>query len=246
MCCRNKRTLCSRSWPPPRGLFPVCHHDGTHKERSTFADYVRGWCGAVRKGEMRPGVGTGAVVRKRVIQVSRANTEYICLNGTPLGSVKMQSAQLSHFTGFKYLGSTLQCDGYMNTEANKRTQCGLNHWRRMSGVLCDKRIPPHVKMIVQPARQKSHREVRKARLVQLFGHVKRQVRPRTYASKNLVMVPPGRRTRGILKHRRMDCVNRDMRAIGTTKDEVRDRNGCPEENCVCRSNLKNILQISIL
>ena len=32
------------------------------------------------------------------------------------------------------------------------------------------------------------------------------------------MVPPGRQ-------RWMDCVNRDMRAIGTTNDEVRDRTG---------------------
>ena len=44
----------------------------------------------------------------------------------------------------------------MNTEVNKRTQCGWNNWRKMSGILCDKRVPPHVKgkihkMIVQPA-----------------------------------------------------------------------------------------------
>ena len=44
----------------------------------------------------------------------------------------------------------------MNTEVNKRTQCGWNNWMKMSGVLCDKRVPPHVKgnihkMIVQLA-----------------------------------------------------------------------------------------------
>ena len=44
----------------------------------------------------------------------------------------------------------------MNTEVNKRTQCGCNNWMKMSGVLCDKRVPTHVKgkihkMIVQPA-----------------------------------------------------------------------------------------------
>ena len=35
-------------------------------------------------------------------------------------------------------------------------QCGWNNWRKMSGILCDKIVPPHVKekihkMIVQPA-----------------------------------------------------------------------------------------------
>ena len=47
-------------------------------------------------------------------------------------------------------------DGDMNTEVNKRTRCRWNNWGKMSGVLCDKRVPPHVKgkihkMIVQPA-----------------------------------------------------------------------------------------------
>ena len=57
----------------------------------------------------------------------------------------MQSAQLSQVTEFKYLGSTLQSDGDMTAEINKRNQCGWNNWRKMSGVLCDKRVPPHVK-----------------------------------------------------------------------------------------------------
>ena len=46
----------------------------------------------------------------------------------------------------------------MSVELNKRTRCGWHNWRKMSAVLCDKRIglPPHCKgyihnMIVQPA-----------------------------------------------------------------------------------------------
>ena len=64
---------------------------------------------------------------------------------------------------------------------------------------------------------------RKARL-RWFGHVKR--RDQEYVGrKTLEMVPTGRRKRGTPKQRWMDWVNRDMRAIGTTKDEVRDRTG---------------------
>ena len=93
---------------------------------------------------------------KRGMKVSRTKTLYMCLHGTPLASVNMQSAQLPHVTEFNYLGSTLQSDGDMSTEINKRTQCGRNNWRKMSGALCDKRVPPHLKgkihkMIVQPA-----------------------------------------------------------------------------------------------
>ena len=75
-------------------------------------------------------------LEKIIMKMSNANTEYICLNGTPLGNVKIQYAQLSYVTNFKYLGSTLQSDGDMNTEANERTQCGWNIWRKWSGVQC--------------------------------------------------------------------------------------------------------------
>ena len=93
---------------------------------------------------------------KRGMGVSRAKTEYKCLNGTPLGSVKVQSDQLPQVTEITYLGCTLQSDGDMNAEVNKRTQCGWNNWMKMAGVLCDKRVPPHAKgkiheMIIQPA-----------------------------------------------------------------------------------------------
>ena len=68
----------------------------------------------------------------------------------------MESDQLPLVSEFKYLGSTLQSDGDMNTEVNKRTPCGWNNWREMSGLLSDKRVTPYVKgnihnMIVQPA-----------------------------------------------------------------------------------------------
>ena len=81
-------------------------------------------------------------LEKRGMKVSRAKTEYMCLNGTPFGSVNMQSTQLPQVTEFKYLGSTLQSDGDMSTEINKKTQCGWNNWRKMSGVLCNNRVPP--------------------------------------------------------------------------------------------------------
>ena len=55
-------------------------------------------------------------LEKRGMKVSRAKTEYMCLNGTPLGSVNMQYGQLPQVTELKYLGSTLQSDGGTSTE----------------------------------------------------------------------------------------------------------------------------------
>ena len=64
---------------------------------------------------------------------------------------------------------------------------------------------------------------RKARLG-WFGHVKR--RDEAYVGRQtLEMVPPGIRNRGRPKQRWVDCVTRDMIAIGTTNDEVHDRIG---------------------
>ena len=188
----------------------------------------------------------------------------------------MPSAQWPQVTEFKYPGNTLHRDGDMSTEINKRTHCRWNNWRKMSGVQCDKRVPPHVKgnihkMIVQPAMMygmetvpvtSSHvkklevtemkmcrwscghtprdhvknenikerlkveiiaERCRKSRL-SWFGHVKR--RGQDYVGrKTLEMVTPGRRKRRRPMQRWMVCVNRDMRAIGTTKDEVHDGTG---------------------
>ena len=82
----NKRTICSGSWPPLRirfQPFPVCHRDGftagKHKKRSTLADDVRGLCEAVRKGERRAGVGTGAVEGSLGEDRNNSNNNNSCL-----------------------------------------------------------------------------------------------------------------------------------------------------------------------
>ena len=64
---------------------------------------------------------------------------------------------------------------------------------------------------------------RNARM-RFFGHVNR--RDREYVRrKTLERVPPWRRKRCRPKQRWVDCAKRDMRAVGTTQDEVHDRTG---------------------
>ena len=59
-------------------------------------------------------------------------------------------------TEFRYLGSTVQADGDSEIEVVKRIAAGWNSWRKVSGVLCDRKVPLSVKgklhkVVVRPA-----------------------------------------------------------------------------------------------
>ena len=96
-------------------------------------------------------------LERRGMKVSRSKTEYMCVNETEGdGSVKMQGIDLVKVHEFKYLGSTLQSDGGCEREVKRRIQAGWNGWRKVSGVLCDRRVAPRLKgkvyrTVVRPA-----------------------------------------------------------------------------------------------
>ena len=46
---------------------------------------------------------------------------------------------------FKYLGSTVQESDSCEREVKRRVQEGWNRWRKVSGVICDRRLPARVK-----------------------------------------------------------------------------------------------------
>ena len=82
------------------------------------------------------------------MKVNRRKTEYMCVNerqDTCSGTVKMQGEEVAKVDDFKYLGSTVQSNGECGREVKKRVQAGWNGWRRMSGVICDRRVPARVK-----------------------------------------------------------------------------------------------------
>ena len=49
---------------------------------------------------------------------------------------------------FRYLGSTVQCNGGCDSEVKRGVQAGWNNWRRVSEVICDRRLSACVKGIV--------------------------------------------------------------------------------------------------
>ena len=68
----------------------------------------------------------------------------------------MEDAKVPRVKKFKYLGSTVQESGGCEREVKKRVQAGWNRWRRVSEVICDKRLPARVKgkvysSVVRPA-----------------------------------------------------------------------------------------------
>ena len=85
-------------------------------------------------------------LERRGMKVNRRKTECMCVNKKQVkGTVKMQGEDVAKVEDFKYLGSTVQRNGECGREVKKRVQAGLNGWRRMSGVVYDRRVPARVK-----------------------------------------------------------------------------------------------------
>ena len=68
----------------------------------------------------------------------------------------MEDTKVPRVKEFKYLGSTVQESGGYEREVKKRVKAGWNRWRRVSGVICDKRLSARVKgkmysSVVRPA-----------------------------------------------------------------------------------------------
>ena len=90
------------------------------------------------------------------IKVSRSKTEYLCVNGrNDKETVKMENTKVPRVKEFKYLGSTVQESGGCEREVNRRVQAECNGWRKISGVICDRRLPARAKekvysLVVRP------------------------------------------------------------------------------------------------
>ena len=85
-------------------------------------------------------------LKRRGMKVSRSKIEYLCVNGgNDDKTVKMEDTKVSRVKEFKYLGSTVQESGNCEREIKKRVQAGWNGWRKVSRVICDRRLPARVK-----------------------------------------------------------------------------------------------------
>ncbi|XP_065675782.1 uncharacterized protein LOC136091989 [Hydra vulgaris] len=96
-------------------------------------------------------------LESRGMKVSRSKTEYMCVNErVNNGQVQLQGVDLLKVDKFTYLGSRVQSDGGIKREVKKRVQAGWCGWRKVSGVICDRRVSARMKdkiyrAVVRPA-----------------------------------------------------------------------------------------------
>ena len=80
------------------------------------------------------------------MKVSKSKTEYLCINGgNDKETVKMEDTKVPRVKEYKYLGSTVQESGSCKREIERRVQAKWNGWRKVSGVICERRLPARVK-----------------------------------------------------------------------------------------------------
>ena len=85
-------------------------------------------------------------LERRGMKVSRSKTEYLCINGgNDKEIVKMEDTKVPQIKEFKYLGSTVQESGSCEREIKRRVQARWNEWKKVSGVICDRRLSARVK-----------------------------------------------------------------------------------------------------
>ena len=96
-------------------------------------------------------------LERRGMKVSRSKTKYLCINGgNDDETVKMENTKVPRVKKFKYLASIVQASSSCEREVKKRVQARLNGWRRVLGVICNRRLPARVKgkvysSVVRPA-----------------------------------------------------------------------------------------------
>ena len=135
-------------------------------------------------------------LEERGMRVSRPKTQFMefSFEQNTQGNrpqVQILGEEVERVTHFKYLGTSIEEEGGMETEIAKRVGAGWMNWKKCSGVLCDKRMPVKLKgkvyrTVVRPAmlygaetwattkRQESRIEVNEMRMLRWMCGVTRK------------------------------------------------------------------------
>ena len=84
-------------------------------------------------------------MEERGLKISRKKTEHLGCTEHQDAEIHLQGVTVRRVQTFTYLGSTLAEDGELNAEVTHRVQSGWKNWKRVSGVLCDRRMNVKIK-----------------------------------------------------------------------------------------------------
>ena len=85
-------------------------------------------------------------LEEKDFKISRKKTEYLQFNDyEDLDDMIMDEEIIKKVQAFKYLGTHVSEDGELDVEISHRIQCGWNAWRKLSGVLCDRKMNVRLK-----------------------------------------------------------------------------------------------------
>ena len=80
----------------------------------------------------------------RGLNINSKKTVYLRFNGDGNldgnSDINLQGDNLERVNTFNYLGTTLTENGDLDAEMTHRIQSGWTNWKRVSGILCDRRI----------------------------------------------------------------------------------------------------------
>ena len=72
--------------------------------------------------------------------MSRSKTEHLKAGGVDDGEeLKLQGEKVKRAKKFKYLDSTVSSNGRCEEKVRRRIQAGWMSWKKVSGVLCDRK-----------------------------------------------------------------------------------------------------------
>ena len=97
-------------------------------------------------------------MQRRDLKVSRSKTEYLKAGGVDDDGeeLKLQGEKVKRAKNFKYLGLAVSSDGRCEEKKRRRIQAEWMSWKKVSGVLCDRKLSLRVKgkmyrSVVRPA-----------------------------------------------------------------------------------------------
>ena len=79
-------------------------------------------------------------MEERELKISRRKTEYLGCNEHQDAEIHLQGETVKRVKTCTYLGSTFAEDGELDVEVTHRVHSGWKNWKRVSGVLCDRRM----------------------------------------------------------------------------------------------------------